>query len=172
MNKQTNSLGQKRGFTIIEVVLVLAIAGLIFLMVFIALPTLQKAQRDTQRRNDLSRIQTQLTAYAGSTRGKLPGNTDDTMLKGFVSGYLSGTGTSAGDDYQDPTTGSGYVVKLAGTSTATNSDLTVGQISYRNAALCADDGSGAFVAAGTNTRQYALAIKLENQTAPYCIDNR
>ncbi|MBQ3261101.1 type II secretion system protein, partial [Candidatus Saccharibacteria bacterium] len=28
----------KKGFTIIEVVLVLAIAGLIFLMVFIALP--------------------------------------------------------------------------------------------------------------------------------------
>ena len=34
-NKQT-----KKGFTIIEVVLVLAIAGLIFLMVFIALPAL------------------------------------------------------------------------------------------------------------------------------------
>ena len=30
----------KKGFTIIEVVLVLAIAGLIFLMVFIALPAL------------------------------------------------------------------------------------------------------------------------------------
>ncbi|MBQ6130136.1 type II secretion system protein, partial [Candidatus Saccharibacteria bacterium] len=30
-----------KGFTIIEVVLVLAIAGLIFLMVFIALPNMQ-----------------------------------------------------------------------------------------------------------------------------------
>ena len=36
-----------RGFTIIEVVLVLAIAALIFLMVFIALPALQASQRDT-----------------------------------------------------------------------------------------------------------------------------
>ncbi|MCL2869540.1 prepilin-type N-terminal cleavage/methylation domain-containing protein, partial [Candidatus Saccharibacteria bacterium] len=34
----------RQGFTIIEVVLVLAIAGLIFLMVFIALPALQRSQ--------------------------------------------------------------------------------------------------------------------------------
>lgn len=40
----------KKGFTIIEVVLVLAIAGLIFLMVFLALPALQRSQRDAQRR--------------------------------------------------------------------------------------------------------------------------
>ena len=37
----------KKGFTIIEVVLVLAIAGLIFLMVFVALPALQRGQRDS-----------------------------------------------------------------------------------------------------------------------------
>ena len=40
----------KNGFTIIEVVLVLAIAGLIFLMVFVALPALQRTQRDAQRK--------------------------------------------------------------------------------------------------------------------------
>lgn len=44
----------KKGFTIIEVVLVLAIGGLIFLMVFIALPALQRSQRDTQRKDDLA----------------------------------------------------------------------------------------------------------------------
>jgi len=51
------------GFTIIEVVLVLAIAGLIFLMVFVALPALQRSQRDTQRRNDMSRVDTSLVQY-------------------------------------------------------------------------------------------------------------
>ena len=56
----TNS---KEGFTIIEVVLVLAIAGLIFLMVFVALPALQRSQRDTQRRNDMSRVDTSLVQY-------------------------------------------------------------------------------------------------------------
>ena len=51
-----------KGFTIIEVVLVLAIAGLIFLMVFIALPALQRGQKDSQREQDLSRVQTAITA--------------------------------------------------------------------------------------------------------------
>ena len=47
---------RKSGFTIIEVVLVLAIAGLIFLMVFVALPALQRTQRDAQRKQDMSRL--------------------------------------------------------------------------------------------------------------------
>ena len=50
LNKERNRSSQAGGFTIIEVVLVLAIAGLIFLMVFVALPALQRSQRDTQRK--------------------------------------------------------------------------------------------------------------------------
>ena len=46
----------KAGFTIIEVVLVLAIAGLIFLMVFLALPALNRGQRNTQRKRDAAQI--------------------------------------------------------------------------------------------------------------------
>ena len=57
------NINSKEGFTIIEVVLVLAIAGLIFLMVFVALPALQRSQRDTQRRNDMSRVDTSLVQY-------------------------------------------------------------------------------------------------------------
>ncbi|MBR3332382.1 type II secretion system protein [Candidatus Saccharibacteria bacterium] len=62
MPKQNQQIGRE-GFTIIEVVLVLAIAGLIFLMVFIALPALQRSQRDTSRRNDMSRVDTSLVQY-------------------------------------------------------------------------------------------------------------
>ena len=68
--KNDSDLG---GFTIIEVVLVLAIAGLIFLMVFIALPALQRAQRDTQRRDDLAKVSTALTQYQTNNNGRLPG---------------------------------------------------------------------------------------------------
>ena len=56
-NKRWNSSSQKPAFTIIEVVLVLAIAGLIFLMVFIALPALQRNQRDTQRKTSLNNLE-------------------------------------------------------------------------------------------------------------------
>ncbi len=61
----------KKGFTIIEVVLVLAIAGLIFLMVFIALPALQRNQRDTQRRQDYGDLSSAITQYSASN-GRLP----------------------------------------------------------------------------------------------------
>lgn len=71
MKKQ---LDTRNGFTIIEVVLVLAIAGLIFLMVFIALPALQRSQRDTQRSNDVSRLSTAINNFKSNNRGNIPGS--------------------------------------------------------------------------------------------------
>ena len=61
-----------KGFTIIEVVLVLAIAGLIFLMVFIALPALQAGQRDTARKNDASTVSAAVNTYASGNKGAFP----------------------------------------------------------------------------------------------------
>lgn len=87
---------RKRGFTIIEVVLVLAIAGLIFLMVFIALPALQRSQRNTRRRQDISRISTAFTQYM-SQNSKLPfygtlmsmmGDEKKKAVGNFVSHYI------------------------------------------------------------------------------------
>lgn len=67
-NKNQNST--KKGFTIIEVVLVLAIAGLIFLMVFLALPALQRSQRDTERKQDVAMVVTALHNWKAANRGK------------------------------------------------------------------------------------------------------
>lgn len=64
MTKKDN----KKGFTIIEVVLVLAIAGLIFAMVFIALPALQRSQRDQSRKNDASTVATAITNWNSANR--------------------------------------------------------------------------------------------------------
>lgn len=70
------NINNKEGFTIIEVVLVLAIAGLIFLMVFVALPALQRSQRDTARRNDMSRVDTSLVQYQTNHQNQ-PNNLPD-----------------------------------------------------------------------------------------------
>ncbi|NCU34349.1 type II secretion system protein, partial [Candidatus Saccharibacteria bacterium] len=72
LNKERNRTSQKNAFTIIEVVLVLAIAGLIFLMVFIALPALQRSQRDAQRKQDISRLLDAVQRYKSNNRGQLP----------------------------------------------------------------------------------------------------
>lgn len=114
-----NSQKTNKGFTIIEVVLVLAIAGLIFLMVFLALPALQRSQRDTQRKDDLGRITAALTTYKSNTGGKLPWTvfTSNGVVSAynpttFVADYL----TSGGSSFNDPTTGSAYA--LDNTNTA------------------------------------------------------
>lgn len=62
----------KKGFTIIEVALVLAIAGLIFLMVFIALPGLRASQRDTSRRENVLSFIENVKKYQNNNRGALP----------------------------------------------------------------------------------------------------
>lgn len=76
----------KDGFTIIEVVLVLAIAGLIFLMVFVALPALQRSQRDTQRRDDVARLATAVTNFQAN----------GSSLNNTLSEISGQTSTSAG----------------------------------------------------------------------------
>ena len=63
-------LKNKTGFTIIEVVLVLAIAGLIFLMVFIALPALQRSQRDQARRTDVGLVAAAVRNWRSNNRGR------------------------------------------------------------------------------------------------------
>lgn len=87
-----NNIKSKKGFTIIEVVLVLAIAGLIFLMVFIALPALQSSQRDTQRRDDMARFSSQLNQYSANNRGKIP--SDQKEWNSFLLEYLAKVDTS------------------------------------------------------------------------------
>lgn len=64
---------EEDGFTVIEVVLVLAIAGLIFAGVFIALPALWTAQRDAARKSNVSKLVSAIKTYqTNSNRGSLP----------------------------------------------------------------------------------------------------
>ena len=114
----------KKGFTIIEVVLVLAIAGLIFLMVFVALPALQRSQRDTQRRDDMARLITAVQNYQSNNKNKIPTNNGDKFEEGgkFYSGYL----TTNGDTFADPSTGNNYSFVSGGdcSSECTNKSTT------------------------------------------------
>lgn len=61
-----------KGFTIIEVLIVLAIAGLILLVVFLAVPALQRNSRNTQRKNDVSQMLGAVSEYVSNNAGSLP----------------------------------------------------------------------------------------------------
>lgn len=155
----------KAGFTIIEVVLVLAIAGLIFLMVFVALPALQRQQRDTQRRQDLSRVITAVQNYQTNNQGNIPdfGTT-------FINNYLK----AGGDSFQDPT-GTAYAFYNKGSggtagigacgstsgkcqnSVQASSSFNAGYIVAVKNATC--DGENAVYSKGDN--RFAILMKLE-----------
>ena len=96
------NIKSKKGFTIIEVVLVLAIAGLIFLMVFIALPALQKNQRDTQRRNDYAALSAALTQYMNNNNGKLPiENTTSPEIYLNPQDFVNTSGANSNGDFYE-----------------------------------------------------------------------
>jgi prepilin-type N-terminal cleavage/methylation domain-containing protein len=79
------------GFTIIEVVLVLAIASIIFLLVFLAVPALQASQRDTARKNDVAKVVTSLANYAGNNAGSITSASKDNITS--YAGALSANST-------------------------------------------------------------------------------
>lgn len=149
----------KKGFTIIEVVLVLAIAGLIFLMVFVALPALQRSQRDTQRRQDYADLASAISNYTTNNNGKLPSPSSGKL---DPKQYINSEGT-------DPK-GTTYTIIVQKGSVTTAP--TEGQVYVATEAECKmDDTSGyAQPSAVTNKRAFAVYGYLE--TGTYCQANQ
>ena len=167
--KQIKANKSQKGFTIIEVVLVLAIAGLIFLMVFIALPALQRNQRDTQRKNDMGRLTTSMVNYTTSNRGKIPA--DDTAFQAFVTQYL----VASGDTFIDPAGATTGQPSQTNYNLTTNTDATLKKtfaesqnvIYYSLNSVCGDASSD--IKAG-GSRKVAFRMVLESG-GYYCSSN-
>ncbi len=88
-----------RGFTIIEVALVLAVGGMIMLAVFIALPAVQRTERDAERQEDLAKIINGIKNYQSNNRGALPSG--ESGWGEFYSKYLDGVTDPNGQGYFD-----------------------------------------------------------------------
>lgn len=161
---KTLTTHKKSGFTIIEVVLVLAIAALIFLIVFLAVPTLQKNQRDTQRRSDMARMISQLQSYQSNHAGSVPAATNGTgagEITSFITKYMaSGSGTAFTSPGGNP-----YIV--TGQSSTTTVDSTVDTIDYYTSAVC-KDGT---LQSDSNPRSVAIVTTLEASNDQYCLSN-
>jgi len=145
-------------------VLVLAIAGLIFLVVFLALPALQRGQRDTQRKQDLGRFMSQLTAYQSNTQGQLP--SDWTATGSFMTNYMTNN-----QSFKDPSTGANYTV-TSPTPTPTAAAPNAGRVFVYLSANCAPaNTSGVAAITPTNNRVVAVVFYQE-QGILTCQSNR
>jgi len=67
-----NFTKSQSGFTIIEVLIVLAIAGLILLVVFLAVPGLQRNAHNTTAKNDVAAVLGAVNEYTNNNSGALP----------------------------------------------------------------------------------------------------
>lgn len=146
---------QNKGFTIIEVVLVLAIAGLIFLMVFIALPALQRGQRDQARKNDASVVASAANTYRSNNRGVLGGTSTSAITTAKLAQYVDNL-----NQYDKTATTEMFVV----TTKPATSTPTASQIILYTERKCGTPPApgAAFPLTTGSSREGAVVIRLEN----------
>ncbi|HET7673133.1 MAG TPA: type II secretion system protein [Candidatus Saccharimonadales bacterium] len=149
---------QQKGFTIIEVLIVLAIAGLIMLIVFLAVPALQRNSRNTQRKNDVSALLGAVNEWTSNHSGSLPGTGDvDAIIAAAKPGYYADSGTSQGN-----------ITITTNTSSTIGTDAADDRVIIVEGAKC--DGSDA---TDGSARQIAVLYQIETagDPTPTCQDS-
>ena len=151
------------GFTIIEVMIVLAIAGLIILIVLLAVPALQRNGRNTAIKNDASAIAAAVSEYKSNNDGKLP--TAASVTNGVVTVGASGTNTATGKVQVGTTVN--FVTAAAGFTTPAAAD---GVITVISGAKC---GPSTTDAAVVSARSVTVIYSIETGSSSFgraCID--
>lgn len=137
---------RQSGFTIVEVMIVMAIAGLILLIVFLAVPALQRNSRNTQRKNDVSALLAGINEYVVNNNGAMP--------TAWSGGQVTGSGTAAGAKL-------GYYTAVTISSTQVGTAPTTDTVTVVTGGKC-NTTPGTTTATGAATRQYAAVYVIEN----------
>ena len=95
----SNLLKKDKGFTLIEIVLVMAIAGLILVIVFLAVQGAQRARRDQQRKTDASRMLSAVEQCASNNQGDYTQCTGTAAKVNTSLGYFSPNQAPGGGTY-------------------------------------------------------------------------
>lgn len=125
----------EKGFTLVEIVIVLAIAGLIMVIVFVGVQGAQRARRDAVRKNDNARIAALLEQFrSNSTAAAYPTEAEFDNGGAFNTGYIDVDATFNGYTF----TGTGALTACVGTNAGTASyDSTATTYTLR---MCLESG--------------------------------
>ena len=146
LNKRKQDSAEK-GLTIIEVMIVLAIAGLILLIVFLAVPALQRSSRNTQRKTDVGRIGSAATTVLSNNNNQTASLTTATLVSEIGAGTLSYYTTS-------------NVSVVAGATAGGVNTTTANTVIVYTGATC--NGSLAVTGASTPTTSLAITYSAES----------
>jgi len=119
---------KEQGFTIIEVLIVLAIAGLILLVVFLAVPALQRNARNTQRKEDVASIMGGVSEYVNNNNGNLPAQLITTNANTLTLGAAGSNQVPVSLGYYAPddVTLAAYTAGMTNNTTTDNVRLVTG----------------------------------------------
>ena len=147
------------GFTIVEVMIVLAIAGLILAVVFVAVPALQRNQRNTARRGDLSYLRASLDTSIANNGGRLKVNNYLASIKGEE---LSRLGYDSEGNFRSGKSSGAF---CADNPSDTDGDHTVATSSSACQALGSDsEPVGTWVTASNIHTPHANTIVIDSDT--------
>lgn len=109
------SMTNKKGFTLIEILIVVAIIGILASVVVVGLGPAQKSGRDSRRVSDLRSVQNALELYYGKN-GQYPNSGINSWTD--FSSVLTGAGIGTNQIPKDPTSSRDYVYRVdsAGTT--------------------------------------------------------
>lgn len=160
----TNVTLKKRseGFTIIEVLIVLAIAGLIMLIVFLAVPALQRNSRNTQRKADVSAVLGAWAEFVNNNNGTQPSRIDQVSGSDFA----ACTGTTACTATSGAPFKMGYYNTLTAVPVGTSAPTLTqaAPIAVVTGATC----NGNTAATGASGRNIAVIYLIEPGTTAQC----
>lgn len=143
-----------KGFTIIEVMIVLAIAALILLIVLLAVPAVQRNSRNTAIKNDAGTIAGGIGTFESDNEGSPP--TSITASNGTVT-ITDGTNTEKVDVQ------SGTAVDSSASAAAS---LNPGEIHVQTSAVC----PGSSATASTRTFAIQYVIETSGGTSDKCVN--
>lgn len=143
-----------QGFTIIEVMIVLAIAGLILLIVFLAVPALQRNARNTSIKSDAGNVASGISTWESDNGGQIP-----TSLSG--TGDITIKSSAAGTNAEHITVSGTTLVKNVGTVPTA---VPLGEVHVYFGQNCAGTSSTRAVSVYYSTESSSTAKALQ------CID--
>jgi type II secretory pathway pseudopilin PulG len=155
------------GFTIVETLLVLAIAGVFLLVVFDAIPALERNSANSQRRQDVSTILEAVSHYELNNSGNFPPLCGDASTDLCYTNPSDPLHFSSLGSYDDTQSGNVEMIpQTAITGHDVHNTLTADQVWVYNYEKCNPDNSGDASTAGAGYNDVVALFAVEGASAP------
>ncbi len=152
----------KKGFTIIEVVIVLVIGAIIMLMVFLVVPQLQRSQRDARRQSDARKYLAAVESFASNHNGTYPTSTEaggapPTAIVANSGAYI------VTNEFKDPNTQKPYTISFSVGGKTASTDI----MRYQRGATCDNNVSKAL----SGQLGKVAVVAYQENGGSFCVSN-